>query len=73
MAGGASISQYNFGADGLVKMLLTDGTQYDRGQVLLQTFKNEQTLTKIGANRFNNLAAAGAMVLPLIAPAVQKS
>lgn len=60
VAGGASISQYNFGADGLVKMLLTDGTQYDRGQVLLQTFKNEQTLTKIGANRFNNLAAAGA-------------
>ena len=60
VAGGASISQYNFGADGKVKMLLTDGTQYDRGQVLLQTFKNEQTLTKIGANRFNNLAAAGA-------------
>jgi len=60
VAGGASIAQYNFGADGKVKMLLTDGTQYDRGQVLLQTFKNEQTLTKIGANRFNNLAAAGA-------------
>lgn len=60
VAGGASISQYNFGADGKVKMLLTDGTQYDRGQVLLQTFKNEQTLTKIGANRFNNLASAGA-------------
>ena len=60
VAGGASISQYNFGADGKVKMLLTDGTQYDRGQVLLQTFKNEQTLTKIGANRFDNLAAAGA-------------
>ena len=63
VAGGASISQYNFGADGLVKMLLTDGTQYDRGQVLLQTFKNEQTLTKIGANRFNNLAAAGECAL----------
>jgi flagellar hook protein FlgE len=60
VAGGASISQYNFGADGKVKMLLTDGTQYDRGQVLLQSFKNEQTLTKIGANRFDNLAAAGA-------------
>ena len=41
-------------------MLLTDGSQYDRGQVLLQTFKNEQTLGKQGANRFNNLAAAGA-------------
>ena len=60
VVGGASISQYNFGADGKVKMLLTDGTQYDRGQVLLQTFKNEQTLVKQGANRFNNLSAAGA-------------
>ena len=60
LAGGASISQYNFGADGKIKMLLTDGTQYDRGQVLLQTFKNEQTLTKVGSNRFANLSAAGA-------------
>ena len=60
MIGGASISQYSFGADGGIKMLLTDGTQYDRGQVLLQTFKNEQTLIKMGANRFGNLSAAGA-------------
>lgn len=60
VVGGASISQYSFGADGKIKMLLTDGTQYDRGQVLLQTFKNEQTLVKQGSNRFNNLAAAGA-------------
>ena len=60
VVGGASISQYSFGADGRIKMLLTDGSQYDRGQVLLQTFKNEQTLVKQGANRFNNLAAAGA-------------
>ena len=60
LEGGASISQYNLGADGKIQMLLTDGTQYDRGQVLLQTFKNEQTLIKEGANRFSNLAAAGA-------------
>ncbi|MEE2715058.1 MAG: flagellar hook-basal body complex protein [Verrucomicrobiota bacterium] len=60
VVGGASISQYSFGADGGIKMLLTDGTQYDRGQVLLQTFKNEQTLVKVGANRFDNLSAAGA-------------
>ena len=59
LVGGASISQYNFGADGSNQMLLTDGTQYNRGQVLLQTFKNEQTLIKEGGNRFSNLAAAG--------------
>ena len=60
LVGGASISQYSFGADGGVKMLLTDGTQYDRGRLLLQTFKNEQTLIRQGANRFGNLSAAGA-------------
>jgi len=60
VVGGASISQYSFGADGGIKMLLTDGTQYDRGKVLLQTFKNEQTLVKVGANRFSNLSASGA-------------
>ena len=60
LTGGASLSQYSFGPDGRIKMLLTDGTQYDRGQVLLQIFKNEQSLVKTGSNRFENLSAAGA-------------
>ncbi len=60
LKGGATLSQYSFGSDGRIKMLLTDGTQYDRGQVILQTFKNEQSLIKRGANRFGNLGASGA-------------
>jgi len=60
LRGGATLSQYNFSSDGRINMLLTDGTQYDRGQVILQTFKNEQSLVKRGANRFGNLGAAGA-------------
>ena len=60
LTGGATLSQYSFGSDGQINMLLTDGTQYSRGQVILQTFKNEQSLIKRGANRFGNLSGAGA-------------
>jgi len=60
LTGGATLSQYSFGSDGRIKMLLTDGTQYDRGQVIIQTFKNEQSLIKRGSNRYANLGASGA-------------
>jgi flagellar hook protein FlgE len=59
LAGGASISSYSVGADGKVNMLLTDGTQYVRGQMMLQNFKNPQALMKQGSNLFGNLATAG--------------
>jgi len=59
MVGGASISSYNVGPDGKINMLLTDGTQYTRGQVLLGNFQNPQALLKQGSNLFGNLAAAG--------------
>ncbi|MEC8929752.1 MAG: flagellar hook-basal body complex protein [Verrucomicrobiota bacterium] len=59
LTGGASISSYSVGADGKVNMLLTDGTQYVRGQVLLQNFKNPQALLKQGSNLYGNLATAG--------------
>ena len=59
MSGGASISSYSVGADGKINMLLTDGTQYVRGQVMLQNFTNPQALLKQGSNLFGNLATAG--------------
>ena len=59
LGGGASITSYNVGADGKINMLLTDGTQYVRGQVLLQNFTNPQALLKQGSNLFGNLATAG--------------
>ena len=40
-------------------MLLTDGTQYVRGQIFLQNFKNPQALLKQGSNLYSNLATAG--------------
>jgi flagellar hook protein FlgE len=59
LSGGASISSYSVGADGKINMLLTDGTQYVRGQLMLQNFQNPQALLKQGSNLFGNLATAG--------------
>jgi len=59
LTGGASISSYNVGADGKVNMLLTDGSQYARAQMLLQNFQNPQALLKQGSNLYANLATAG--------------
>ena len=39
--------------------MLTDGTQYSRGQVLLKKFTNEQALSKQGSNLYSNLQNAG--------------
>ncbi len=59
LKGGGSISSYSVGADGKINMLLTDGTQYVRGQIFLQNFKNPQALLKQGSNLYANLATAG--------------
>ena len=59
LTGGASISSFNVGADGKINMLLTDGTQYVRGQVLCQNFNNTQALMKQGSNLYSNLGTAG--------------
>ena len=59
MVGGASISSFNVGADGMINMLLTDGTQYSRGQVRMQNFLNTQNLMKQGSNLYSNLGTAG--------------
>ncbi len=61
LVGGASISSFNIGGDGRANMLLSDGTQYNRGQVLMQVFQNTQALMKEGANLYSNLATAGAL------------
>lgn len=61
LVGGASISSFNISGDGKANMLLSDGTQYNRGQVLMQVFQNTQALMKEGANLYSNLATAGAL------------
>lgn len=58
---GASVSQWNIGPDGKVNMLLTDGTQYIRGQLLLQKFSNPNALLRQGQNLYAQLEAGGAL------------
>ena len=55
----AEIQNISVDTTGRVNMMLTDGTQYTRGQVMLKKFTNEQALSKEGGNMFSNLKNAG--------------
>jgi len=55
----AEIQNISVDGSGRVNIMLTDGTQYSRGQVLLKKFTNEQALSKEGANLYSNLQNAG--------------
>lgn len=60
-AAGASVSAYNIDSDGKIKVRLNDGTEFVRGQVLLQNFKDPQSLNKEGNNLLSGFTAAGAL------------
>lgn len=55
----AEIQNISVDTTGRVNIMLTDGTQYTRGQVMLKKFTNEQALSKEGGNMFSNLKNAG--------------
>ena len=55
----AEIQNISVDGAGRVNVMLTDGTQYSRGQVLLKKFTNEQALSKEGSNLYSNLQNAG--------------
>ncbi|MBP9901348.1 MAG: flagellar hook-basal body complex protein [Verrucomicrobiota bacterium] len=55
----ATVTAYNIDTTGRVNVRLSDGTEYVRGQVLLQTFTNPQMLLKAGDNLFTGISTAG--------------
>ena len=55
----AQIQNVNVDTAGRVNVMLTDGTQYTRGQILLRKFINQQALDKEGGNMYSNLENAG--------------
>jgi flagellar hook protein FlgE len=61
----SSVQSYTFNSDGKISVLLADGTQFTRGQVLLQNFSNPQQLLKIGNNLYSGLATAGPLAAPV--------
>ncbi len=60
----AEVKSYSFGNDGKITVLLEDGTQFVRGQVLLQKFSSPQALVKEGNNLYSGLTAAGPLATP---------
>lgn len=58
---GATVSSYTFNQNGTLKVTLTDGKTFDRGQVLLKSFTNPQALVKEGSNLYSS--ADGASML----------
>lgn len=55
----ATMTSYSISQDGKINVCLSDGTEYTRGQVLLQNFLNPQALIKEGGNLYSGLTAAG--------------
>jgi len=60
----SAVQNYSFASDGKMSVLLADGTQFTRGQVLLQNFTNPQQLMKVGNNLFSGLTVAGPLAAP---------
>jgi flagellar hook protein FlgE len=61
----SAVASYSFDNTGKLKVLLADGTQFTRGQILLQNFTNPAQLQKVGNNLYEGLAAAGPLAAPL--------
>ncbi|MBC8095360.1 MAG: flagellar hook-basal body complex protein [Akkermansiaceae bacterium] len=55
------MASFNIDPEGKINLRLSDGTEYVRGQVLLQNFSNPQALSKEGSNLFSGLDIAGAL------------
>jgi flagellar hook protein FlgE len=61
----SAMQSYTFGSDGTLTVQLADGTQFTRGQVLLQNFSNPDQLLKVGNNLYSGLTAAGPLAAPV--------
>lgn len=55
----AIVARFNVDGEGKVKVRLSDGTEYVRGQLLLQRFQDPNALVKEGNNLFSGLQNAG--------------
>jgi flagellar hook protein FlgE len=55
----SALASYTFSSDGQVLVQLQDGTQFTRGQILLQSLRSPESLLKEGNNLFSGMAAAG--------------
>jgi flagellar hook protein FlgE len=55
----ATLASYSIDPEGRVNIKLSDGSEYMRGQVLLQRFSDPQALQKEGQNLYSGIGSAG--------------
>jgi flagellar hook protein FlgE len=55
----ATVVGFNIDAEGKINVRLSDGSEFVRGQVLLQRFSDPSALQKEGDNLFSGISAAG--------------
>ena len=55
----AKMTAFSIDTEGRIKVKLSDGSEYVRGQILMQKFLDAQGLVKEGSNLYSGLAAAG--------------
>jgi flagellar hook protein FlgE len=60
-----SLSSYAIDSEGRLNLNLSDGSQFTRGQILLQTFRDPQVLIKEGNNLFSGIGLAGGLEAPV--------
>ncbi len=58
-ATGATVKSWSIDEAGKINVRMSDGTEFVRGQVLLQSVRAPQMLIKEGNNLYSNIAAAG--------------
>jgi flagellar hook protein FlgE len=56
---GATMTTFSISRDGYVKVKMSDGTEFNRGRILMQRFNDPQALLKEGDNLYSGMAAAG--------------
>lgn len=61
----AGISTISVDSSGKINILLSDGSQYTRGQILLQKFQNPGALLKQGNNLYAGITTAGPLTTTL--------
>jgi flagellar hook protein FlgE len=58
-AAGITMTAFSIDPEGRVKVKMSDGTEFTRGQILLQRFSDPQSLEKEGLNLFSGIGSAG--------------
>ncbi|HEY3863217.1 MAG TPA: flagellar hook-basal body complex protein [Verrucomicrobiae bacterium] len=60
-----SMTNFSINSQGIITVNLSDGSSFQRGQVMLQNFSDPQALSNVGNNLYSNMAAAGPLSAPV--------